>query len=884
MSNQRPKSTSSSSRDSTGSVNPQRLVDLAYDKPGPALGTGSGHSSGSNGGNSHGVESSRNSGAFSKDSGSPPGTSDSRPSTPQMQVNSSEVGGIDIPNAGTSSHHAGTGSGGGSSSSGGDVASPSLTSILQSTSTPPSSGSAYRNSCPPLTPGLDQVPTVPGRGGSSSSDVSGAASGFGPLNTSGQAMMSSSITAAGSTGARSTGGEDGSSKEDDSAKSEPTIPRVPSSSPDPMHPSQSEPVFLKPGEAVPFSDFQTPSRDDRSPKSSKKKQKSSPWYSVLASTYKSKCEEFRKLFKTIPSNERLLMDYSCALQKDILVHGRMFITEGWLCFYANIFKWETMLTIRFKDVTAITKERTIRFIPNAIQISTDSEKYFFTSFMSREKSFLLLFRIWQNALLEQTMPSSEYWTWVHSNYGSDLGIQGEEIPAEFMEAEGLDPMAQLNEDSTEDVSQSLGSEDQSLDEVFNASKEDSQTDDASNGLTMTVPSQEKKVEPDGALDESSDMGEVPDPLSSMDFGGKELVNEVFNIPVDKLFAAMYSNQHPFMKQFLEYRKATDVDIGEWTRHDSDRDTRKITYTLHLNTSLGYKSCGVEENHMYQKNWSKVGQCYVVENEVYNKNVPYCDYFYVHTCRVLTKVSPTQSRLRFIMRLEFLKSALGLVKNFIDRNVESGTKQGERELVKFVRDHLETAVPVKKRRGKKRRSQHPNHEAEEKRRIDVQSQPSTQQGFLANLTPVWFQPSTENKISLHSTMAFISVILAVLCIFNVSLFLQLKSIEESASNKQAWSSAEFVKKLGELPKTEKDWAVLLQQQQQLHSREMQRWRDIVDLCIQLIKQMESTLSELHDGVSSSDLIPNIQELLDSTIQDGGSPPKDDTSHSRPTVTV
>ena len=39
----------------------------------------------------------------------------------------------------------------------------------------------------------------------------------------------------------------------------------------------------------------------------------------------------------------------CVCQ-DILVHGRIFVTINFLCFYANIFKWETAVTIRWKEV------------------------------------------------------------------------------------------------------------------------------------------------------------------------------------------------------------------------------------------------------------------------------------------------------------------------------------------------------------------------------------------------------------------------------------------------------------------------------------------------------------------------------------------------------
>ena len=43
---------------------------------------------------------------------------------------------------------------------------------------------------------------------------------------------------------------------------------------------------------------------------------SSSWLNLLNPSYKTRADEFRKLFSdTIPPNERLVVDYSCALQK-----------------------------------------------------------------------------------------------------------------------------------------------------------------------------------------------------------------------------------------------------------------------------------------------------------------------------------------------------------------------------------------------------------------------------------------------------------------------------------------------------------------------------------------------------------------------------------------
>ncbi|MEQ2267208.1 Protein Aster-A, partial [Xenotaenia resolanae] len=62
------------------------------------------------------------------------------------------------------------------------------------------------------------------------------------------------------------------------------------------------------------------------------------------------------------------------------------------------------ITIQLKDVTSMTKEKTAKLIPNAIQISTENDKHFFTSFGARERSFMMIFRLWQNALLDKVRP------------------------------------------------------------------------------------------------------------------------------------------------------------------------------------------------------------------------------------------------------------------------------------------------------------------------------------------------------------------------------------------------------------------------------------------------------------------------------------------------
>lgn len=38
---------------------------------------------------------------------------------------------------------------------------------------------------------------------------------------------------------------------------------------------------------------------------------------------------------------RSYVDYGCALQREILIQGRLYISENHICFHANIFGWIT---------------------------------------------------------------------------------------------------------------------------------------------------------------------------------------------------------------------------------------------------------------------------------------------------------------------------------------------------------------------------------------------------------------------------------------------------------------------------------------------------------------------------------------------------------------
>ncbi|KAF9443274.1 hypothetical protein P691DRAFT_809200 [Macrolepiota fuliginosa MF-IS2] len=116
--------------------------------------------------------------------------------------------------------------------------------------------------------------------------------------------------------------------------------------------------------------------------------------------------DFHELFPNIPEGDYLIEDYGCALQREILIQGRLYISENHVCFHANIFGWITDLSIPMYEITHLEKRMTAFVIPNAIQITTRQAKYTFASFLSRDTTYDVIYNIWRLARPDDGINSS----------------------------------------------------------------------------------------------------------------------------------------------------------------------------------------------------------------------------------------------------------------------------------------------------------------------------------------------------------------------------------------------------------------------------------------------------------------------------------------------
>ncbi|XP_068441972.1 protein Aster-B isoform X2 [Clinocottus analis] len=468
----------------------------------------------------------------------------------------------------------------------------------------------------------------------------------------------------------------------------------------------------------------------------KNSKKSQSWYNherqhilrVLSPTYKQRNEDFRKLFKQLPDTERLIVDYSCALQRDILLQGRLYLSENWICFYSNIFRWETLLTVRLKDICSMTKEKTARLIPNAIQVCTDTEKHFFSSFGARDRTYMMMFRLWQNALLDKPLCPKELWHFVHQCYGNELGLTSDDEdyvpPDDDFNTMGFSEEIPIEENEINNDNLSKSSAEAKPDgsppplhkKMVPNSTMPSPGNHACQPITFDLPEEYADCLPDGELlalpllleerniDTSGPGGPVPSP--SLDFNdnediptelsdssethdegevqafhedlnGRQHINEIYKFSVDKLYGILFSESQ-FMNDFMEQRRFSDVVYHPWKKEEAGNQTREIMYTISLSNPLAPKTATVTETQTLYKA-SQESECYIIDAEVITHDVPYHDYFYTLNRYMLTRVAKNKCRLRVSTELRYRKQPWGLVKGFIEKNFWSGLEENFRHL-------------------------------------------------------------------------------------------------------------------------------------------------------------------------------------------------------------
>ncbi|XP_072470060.1 protein Aster-C isoform X2 [Notamacropus eugenii] len=507
---------------------------------------------------------------------------------------------------------------------------------------------------------------------------------------------------------------------------------------------------------------------------------------ISSSTYKYRNEEFKRQFSDLPESERLVVDYACALQKDILLQGRLYLSENWLCFHSNIFRWETTISIALKDITVMTKEKTARLIPNAIQIITESEK---------------------------SLTKQEFWQLVQQSYGTELGLNAEEmenlsLSLEDNELPRSPGRISLDESGERDekLSRSIGFTREPISKVPETEspngsthrmvlqKEDSQSPKPDKKSPLPISERKLNKSPPKALDlnkneylsldkssTSDSVDEGEENIPQRDLNGRLFINCVFHISADRMFELLFTSSR-FMQRFTNSRNIIDVVSTPWNVETGGNQLRTMTYTIVLNNPLtGKFTSATEKQTLYKE--SQEARFYLVDSEVLTHDVPYHDYFYTLNRYCITRSSKQKCRLRVSSELKYRKQPWSLIKSLIEKNswssLEDYFKQLESDLLMEESLLKQSIEDPGKPSGLRRRRRACNRNMAEILPKHSSPRPLGTTGLDSKGDIKGRKRETESRNI--AIIVVMSVFLLLLVLLNVTLFLKLSKIEHAAQS-------------------------------------------------------------------------------------------------------
>ncbi|RCH97507.1 hypothetical protein CU098_006695 [Rhizopus stolonifer] len=453
-------------------------------------------------------------------------------------------------------------------------------------------------------------------------------------------------------------------------------------------------------------------------------------------------QDFHALFRSVPEEDSLIEDFGCALQKEILLQGRIYLSENHLCFNANIFGWVTNLVIAFADIVDIEKKTTAYFIPNAIQVSTETSKHFFASFLSRDQAYDLMVDIWhtvrpdlapkdendiqneqESSSLDEDNSSSEYDSDTEDSYSDDLDS----------EVNATDTQAKVENRSRKvSMAGSLPAF-KDVKHVDSTSRRRAQSElPRPNFQTMNEKAGNEK-KPDGG---SPDTKEEPKPQvhekTECECGQNGnhypnlVMDQVYNGTLDQLYNLLFDSD--FMKDFLiDNQKSLELEMGDWKKTDGGNvlGVREYSYIKQLGGAIGPKQtkCYITQELLHHDLDNYVS----VLSTTSTPDVPSGSSFTCKTRTCLTYAGKGKVRLTVTVQVEFTKSSW--LKSTIEKASIDGQQTYYKDLDAVLRKHLSNAPSGRSGHGKKKRRRSKKSKHAKAHQDEAEPEPSKPKGML-----------------------------------------------------------------------------------------------------------------------------------------------------------
>ncbi|ORX48024.1 hypothetical protein DM01DRAFT_1338860 [Hesseltinella vesiculosa] len=425
--------------------------------------------------------------------------------------------------------------------------------------------------------------------------------------------------------------------------------------------------------------------------------------------------DFHGLFKSIPADDHLIEDFGCALQKDILLQGRLYVSQRHICFNANIFGWVTNLVIAYTDIVEIDKKTTAIIIPNAIQITTGQSKHFFASFLSREQAYDQMVDLWRQYvhLSESTLEDPPLPDLVTSEVPSseeDKPIWNDSLAVPKMAAHDQERQNSLASLPVPKHIQTYNVEDEENDlthrrrAVSEAGPRPST--EAIRSPTTPSPPPPPPVSPlPVSSTTATAVPSAPTQCQCDTHHPHIVMDQTYSCSLETLYQLLYHTD--FVKKYLvDVEKSSDVSIGAWQKGQDVPLVRDMSYTKYLGGAIGPKStkCILKDEITHLDLTRSITQ----QTTTQTPDVPSGSSFCVKTRVCMTWAEQESTRMVVSVLVSFSKSSW--LKSTIEKASIDGQIHYYKGLDMAIRKYTASKQPPsdtrRKRHAPKRKTQPP----------------------------------------------------------------------------------------------------------------------------------------------------------------------------------
>lgn len=352
-----------------------------------------------------------------------------------------------------------------------------------------------------------------------------------------------------------------------------------------------------------------------------------------------KSEEYRQLFR-LPPEEVLIQDFNCALQESFILQGHMYLFVHYICFYSNLFGFETKKIIPFQDISSVRRAKTAGLFPTAIEITASGKKFFFSSFLSRDEALKLIEDGWSEhgngpkSVTDQQDVSPVLSTPENESFAGEQSRSSHEAVDELESTE-------RNNDVAEDYDTPPGTEAES---ALTSSRLQINLDKDAEDIADTSSSPVKSMawEP-----EDSDAPKVPECYTLVAEGK-------FPLEVDEFFNFFLSdNALDFLESY--HKKCGDKELrcSPWRPHEKYGHARDLSFKHPIKIYLGARYGSprkIQKLRIYRNSHL------IVETTQEISDVPYGDYFCVEEFWDVER-NGDGSRVRIYINVAFSKNTM-----------------------------------------------------------------------------------------------------------------------------------------------------------------------------------------------------------------------------------